>query len=247
MSKSRLQIRTLTLIIFGLLLVLIGNNLPNMKWIGIDWSYFFSNLGLYVAAIVALQWFYDQRTKQDLLMQVTETAISNTNVARSGIDNFVSMTREINYDKLLVDSESVVIGFHHNPRIVDQYTRELEDRVRTGKSTTVLLLNPDGRSIDYLSQFESESGHLRPEILKSIQGLSELNQIENAKEPIKVKLHDNVLRYSFVYATQGVWIKPYRNSTGRDNTPGIYVRSSSPLYEYHKRDIYDLLNGAHDV
>ncbi|MDE0246112.1 MAG: hypothetical protein OXM59_12310 [Gammaproteobacteria bacterium] len=221
--------------------------MPNIKWLGIDWSYFFSNLGLYVAVIVALQWFYDQRTKQDLLMQVTEAAISNTNVARSGIDNFVSITREISYEKLFVDNEFVVIGFHHNPRIVDQYVKELEDRVRTGKSTTVLLLNPEGISIDYLSRFESDSGHLKPVIRKSIQKLSALNQIENAKKPINIKLHDSVLRYSFVCANQGVWIKPYRNSTGRDNTPGIYVRSSSPLYEYHKRDIFELLEGAHDV
>ena len=140
-----------------------------------------------------------------------------------------------------------MIGFHHNPRIIDQYFKELEERVRTGKSTTVLLLSPGGRTIDYLSQFEYESDHVKPNIRKSIRKLSALNQLDSARKQIDVKLHDNVLRYSFVYAIQGVWIKPYRNSTGRDNTPGIYVRSSSPLYEYYKRDIYDLLDGAHDV
>ena len=98
MYKTLLQFITPILIICGLLLVLIGTNVPNMEWLGLDWNYFLSNLGLYVAVIVALQWIYDQHTKHDLLMKVTEAAISNTNVARSGIDDFVTITRNIQYE-----------------------------------------------------------------------------------------------------------------------------------------------------
>ena len=214
---------------------------------GIDWNYFFSNLGLYIAVIVSLQWLYDLRTKRELLKEVTDAAISNVRVARSGIDDFVEVTRNINYEEMFLNSELVVIGFHHNPRIIDQYIREIKKRVHSGKRTTVLLSNPDGHAVNYLSKFEVESGHIKPDIQKGLVTLSELNQKDNAKSPIKVKLHDNILRYSFVYSIEGVWIKPYRNSSGRDNPPGIYVRSWSPLYEYYKRDIYELLDGADDV
>ena len=247
MYKSLRQFTTPILIIGGLLLVLYGTNASKLQWLGLDWNYFFSNLGLYVAVVVALQWYYDQHTKRDLLMEVTEATISNVNVARSGIDDFVEMTRNIRYEQMLLNSEVVVIGFHHNPRIIDQYIKELEERVRTGKKTTVLLSNPNGRAIRYLSKFEVESDHIKPDIRKIFAKLSTINQIANAKTAIKVKVHDTILRYSFVYTIEGVWIKPYRNSSGRDNTPGIFVRSWSPLYEFHKRDINELLEGAVDV
>lgn len=133
MYKSLRQFTTPILIIGGLLLVLYGTNASKLQWLGLDWNYFFSNLGLYVAVVVALQWYYDQHTKRDLLMEVTEATISNVNVARSGIDDFVEMTRNIRYEQMLLNSEVVVIGFHHNPRIIDQYIKELEERVRTEK------------------------------------------------------------------------------------------------------------------
>ena len=247
MSNLPRPLITPSLIIFGLLLILIGTNAPQLVWIGLDWNYFFSNFGLYIAVIVSLQWFYDVRTKDELLKKVTDAAISNVNVAQSGIDDFVEVTRDIQYEKMFLNSEFVIIGFHHNPRIIDLYIKEIEKRVRSGKKTTVLLSNPDGRAISYLSTFEAESGHLKPDINKGITTLSELNQIDNVKSPIDIKLHDNILRYSFVYSIEGVWIKPYRNSSGRDNPPGIYVRSWSPLYDYYKRDIFDLLDGASDV
>ena len=238
---------TSVFVITGLLLVLIGTNVPDLRWLGLDWNYFFSNLGLYVAVVVALQWIYDQNTRRDLLMEVTQAAISNTNVARSGIDDYIERTRDINYQRMFSNSQSVTIGFHHNPRIVDQYITELEERIRLGQKTAVLVSNPDGRAISYLSEIEDESDHLRSDIRKILRKLSALNQTNDGEAPIKVKLHDTILRYSFVYSIEGVWIKPYRNSSGRATTPGIFVRSGSSLYEFYKRDILELWEEAKDV
>ena len=234
-------------IITGLLLVIVGTNVPELRWLGLDWNYFFSNLGLYVAVVVALQWVYDQHTRRDLLMEVTQAAISNTNVARSGIDDYIERTRDINYQQMFSNSQNITIGFHHNPRIIDQYITELEARMRLGKKTAVLLSNPDGRAMNYLSEFEDESNHLRPDIRKILGKLAALNQIGDGEAPIKAKLHDTILRYSFVFSIEGVWIKPYRNSSGRATTPGIFVRSGSPLYEFYKRDIAELWEEAEDV
>ncbi|MDE0364287.1 MAG: hypothetical protein OXP09_01795 [Gammaproteobacteria bacterium] len=199
-----------------------------------------------MAVVVSAQWYYDNHTKRQLLIEVSKAAIAYTNVARSGISNFVEKTREIDYDELFSHSETIIIGFQHNPRVVDEYFTELQSRVTDGKETRILVSDQNGNAVTYLSKSLQDSDHIIPEIRKVIDKTNAINRVEKAKQTLQLRFHDAVLTYSFVYSKDGVWIKAYRNSLGKSSPPGIFVRSASPLFEFYKQDIESLWELASD-
>ena len=76
------------IVIVGLAILVTAEWFPSLVWQGIDWSNFLSNLGLYVAVVLALQWHYDKWTKQETIVSAVESALSNSNVVRAGIENY---------------------------------------------------------------------------------------------------------------------------------------------------------------
>ena len=236
---------TLWIIIIGLILLLIGAKFPSLSWAGINWSNFFSDLGLYVAVVVALQWYYDKRTKDKLVVSVVEAALSNASVVKSGIEKFTQDTKQISYKSLLSHGEEVTIGFLHSSRLVDDNLDTLTERAMSGKKTTILLSDPQGDAIKYLLTLTTVKAHVMPSIEKVVARIDEhINRQDGVKEKIEVKHHDTVLRYSFVHSKDGIWVKMYRNSIGMVKTPGIYVRSGSPLYDFFDQDVQTLKGGA---
>ena len=237
----------LILVIAGLIMLLVAEKFPSAIWIGIDWSNFLSNFGLYVAVVIALQWHYDKRTRQETIRSAVESAVSNTNVIRAGINNCKQDTKEIDYNSLLSHGEEVTIGFLHNGRFVDDNLNMLSKRADSGKKTTIVFSDPDGSAIEYLLTLRPVKDHVIPNIRKVIARIeTEINQREGVKERISVKHHDVVLRYSFVHSKEGIWIKMYRNSLGVVATPGMYICNGSPLYKFFDDDIKALKEGARD-
>ena len=235
------------IVIVGLAMLLVAEKFPSTIWIGIDWSNFLSNFGLYVAVVVALQWHYDKRTRQDTIVSAVESALSNSNVVRAGVENCTQDTKKIDYSALLSHGEEVTIGFLHNGRFVDDNLDILRERADSGKKTTIVFSDPEGTAIEYLLTLTPVKDHVIPNIRKVIARIEgEINQREGVKEKISVKHHDTVLRYSFVHSREGIWVKMYRNSLGVVATPGIYIRSGSPLYRFFDDDIKALREGAKD-
>ena len=247
MSNSSSKLFTLIIIIVGMLFLLAGAKMPPLNWIGISWSNFFTDVGLYIAVVGAFQFYYDNRVKHELVTKVAESALSNAKVAQSGVSNFTNNTKHINYETMLSQSEEITIGFHHSARFVDDHVFELRSRGKKGKKTSVLLANPDGRAVNFLSKAGYPSDHIKPEIEKNINRIEQINNEPGVKEKIKMKYHDTILRYAFVHSIEGTWIKTYRNSTGLATTPGIFIRSGSPLYDFYQKDIDDLRMEAQDV
>ena len=235
------------IVIVGLVMLLVAEKFPSMIWIGIDWSNFLSNFGLYVAVVVALQWHYDKRTRHETIVSAVESALSNANVVRSGIENCTQDTKQIDYSSLLSHAEEVTIGFLHSSRFVDDNLDMLKERADSGKRTTIVFSDPEGSAIEYLLTLTTVKDHVIPNIQKVIAHIDgQINRREGVKERVKVKHHDTVLRYSFVHSRQGIWVKMYRNSLGVVATPGLYIRSGSPLYRFFDDDIKALREGAKD-
>ena len=233
------------IVIVGLAILVTAEWFPSLVWQGIDWSNFLSNLGLYVAVVLALQWHYDKWTKQETIVSAVESALSNSNVVRAGIENYNQDTKQINYNPLLSHSGEVIIGFLHSSRFVDDNLDMLRERAESGKRTTILLSDPNGAAIKYLLTLTAVKDHVIPSIQKVIARVDEyINRQEGVKERINVKHHDSVLRYSFVHSRDGIWVKMYRNSIGMSTTPGIYIRSGTPLYKFFDSDIRALKEGA---
>ena len=247
---SSLKLTPFIFIVFivGMIFLFFGAKVPpTMLWIGINWSSFLTDLGLYIAVVVVLQFYYDMRMKHELITEVAESALSNSNVATSGISNFVNDTKKINYETMLTHSEEIIIGFVHSIRFVDDHVSELRNRVKEGKKTSILLANPNGHVVSYLTRIVHDSDLIKPEIKKNINKVGQINNEPGVKKKITMKYHDAILRYSFVHSIEGTWIKMYRNGLGMTTTPGIYIRNGSPLYDFYKKDIENLREGAQDV
>ena len=242
MLKRSSSTVSLVIAVIGLVLMLVGAHSRDLTWLwlGIDWSSFFSNVGLYVAVVVALQWFYDEYTKRELITEVTRSALSSTNVVKSGIVDFADNTTRINYQELLDSSEEIVIGFLYDTRLVNDHIEALKRRTLAGKKTSVLLISPKGTAFDFLANVIHDREYMRLQVEENLNSISEANDNPDTKDKISVRFHDSVLRYSFVCSQEGVWIKMYRNSLGRVITPGIYIRNGSPFYDFFRKDIEDL-------
>ena len=237
----------LIIVIGGLIMLLAAEKFPELSWIGIDWSRFLSNFGLYVAVVVALQWHYDKRTRHETIVSAVESALSNSNVVRSGIEHCVQDTKQIDYNSLLSHGEEVTIGFLHSSRFVDDNLAMLRARADSGKKTTIVFSDPKGTAIEYLLTLDPVKDHVIPNIEKVVGRIDQqINRQRGVKERINIKHHDAVLRYSFVQSREGIWVKMYRNSLGVTDTPGIYIRSGSPLYSFFDDDIKALTEGAKD-
>ena len=231
----------------GLLMLIAAEWLPELVWNEIDWNIFITNFGLYVAVVVALQWHYDRRATHKTIVTVVETALSNSNVISSGIENCKQDTKQIDYSGLLAHAEEVTIGFIHSSRFVDDNLELLKERAKSGKKTTILLSDPDGTAIEYLLSLTTIKDHVIPNIQKVISKVDEhINKGNGIREKIRVKHHDTVLRYSFVQSRDGIWVKMYQNSTGIAITPGIYIRSGSSMYKFFYDDIQRLKEDAKD-
>ena len=237
----------LIIVIVGLIMLLAAEKFPELSWIGIDWSRFLSNFGLYVAVVVALQWHYDKRTRRETIVSAVESALSNSNVVRAGIEDCVQDTKQIDYRSLLSHGEEVTIGFLHSSRFVDDNLAMLRARADSGKKTTIVFSDPNGTAIDYLLTLDPVKEHAISSIEKVVARIDQqINRRQGIKERINVKHHDAVLRYSFVQSREGIWVKMYRNSLGVIDTPGIYISSGSPLYSFFDNDIKALKEGAKD-
>ena len=242
MSKHTSQTVSLVIVIIGLFLMLLGAISRNLfwEWLGIDWSYFFSNVGIYITVVVAIQWYYDERTKYQLILEVTQSSLSNSNVVKSGINDFRENTTRIDYRPILETSQEVMIGFLYDTRLISDHIEELRQRGHRQKKTSILLVNPEGDVIDFLAKLVHTHDYIKLQINENLKNIREINRCLTGQARVNVRFHDSVLRYSFVYSREGVWIKMYRNSRGIATTPGIYIRKSSLLFDFYKKDIKQL-------
>ena len=111
----------------------LGTQIQIPPWMGLDWSYFISNLGFLVAAVVSLQWIYDYRIKDELVTKAVNEAVSNANVMFAGIRDFCKDTKDIDYESMFISSEELVIGFLHSSRFIEDNFPELKERAISGK------------------------------------------------------------------------------------------------------------------
>ena len=248
MATNHRTVLTLVIVVIGLILVIVGAKIPPLEWAGVQWSTFMTSLGLYLAAVMSLQWFFDHKSRQHLINEMTEVTIANVNIARSGLANFNPNTKKISYEEMLESKSPLVIGFQYSPRIIDDHIVELTNRAKKGNKTTVLLANPDGDAVQYFhSHDEANGAHIKPNLEKVKRKISKLNSESNIIMPIDLLFHNAILRYSFVGNEDGVWVKPYRNSKGNAIIPGLYVRKSSSLFDFFNGDINGLIDEVSNV
>lgn len=247
MVTGHRTVSTLFLVIFGMALVIIGAMVPPLQWRGVQLSVFMTNLGLYVTVVVSLQWFYEHKSRQLLSKEITEATISNMNIAGSGLANFIQNTKKISYSEMLDSKSPLVFGFHYSPNIIDSHFPALVNRAKTGKETTILMLDANGSAATYLASHDENAMQITANYEKINRKISNLNSEDSTKTPIKLLSHNAILRYSFVGNEDGVWVKLYKNCKGYAEIPGLFVKKNSTLFDFYNSDIIELIREASNV
>jgi len=176
------------------------------------------------------------------MSDVAQFTIGNTHVSASGICDFVVDTKRIEYKEIIDSPEELLIALHYDPRFLSDHEALLAERAARGCSTKVAILKDAGSAMNFLKNVRKETDHIPGNVLKIKSLIARLNQ--QAKSPIKLFYHDNILRYSFVMGGGRIWLKFYRNSPGNHNVCGIQMRKDTPMYQFIYEDILDLFKGA---
>lgn len=246
MKATKLNYFPVVIFILGLLIIIASLSFESEPLSEVKLSNLLLNLGIYASFVVAFQFFYDKLAKDEMIKNVLITGLSRSNVVSSGIDDYVQDTIKIDYSSIFSSAEEVIIGFHHSGRIVKENYDALKERVAKGRTTTILLSDPNGNTIEYLANLTDEN---MPESIRTVnKRVGRIASAQDAtKKKILVKYHNAILRYSFVHSVDGIWVKMYRNSHGYSKIPGIFIRSGSPLYDFFDKDIQTLKESSSDV
>lgn len=226
------------LLILGLLMV-IGSNLFDVAVLKVNLDEALANLGVLFFMIGGVQWLFEASMRDQLYQEITSLTIKNVRVATSGLSDVLESSKDVDYSEEIKKSRTLFIGLNYTPRILEDYIEEFRERATTGLNTIAIVLKQGTEAAQYLSSTKEESAHIEPNLLKLKSIVRELNTNHTGK--IELLQHSAVLRYSFVSSDSFIWIKPYRNSTGRSKVPALQLKSGSTLHSYFKQDIDALM------
>ena len=119
---------------------------------------------------------------------------------------------------------------HYSAGVIVRFESIINARIALNKVTQILHSAPDGIAKSYLENCLSASRFL---------GLISDRFAQSSK--VRTISHARVLRYSFVYSDDSIWIIFLTNSAGYEAAiPAFKISSGTPLFEFFKRDIRDL-------
>ena len=110
----------IVLVVVGFFLIILGQ-ITTLNISNLDVSLLLGNLGLYISVVVTLQYFFDSKSKRNLIDEVRFASISNSNISKSGISDVLINSKDVNYCDVLGHKSNIVIGFHYSTRIIDDY------------------------------------------------------------------------------------------------------------------------------
>ncbi len=249
MEKIQLKgwIVSLGLVAGGLLLILVGTWLDGKK-LELHLPNILISVGEFLAVVAVVHFLFDLTMRKELFREVAAATLKYTRVADSGIRDFRPRSKEVDYRNIFTDSEILIIGQNYSPRIVDDFTDQLKSRTNAKRPTRIVIVDPECEAFRFLQAEQQNSDHMVSNSGKIVSAIEEMNRKVSGEgdAPIRIIKTKKLLRYSFVYTEKSVWVKPYRNSTGRTSVYALEIEKNSPLYEFYDRDIRDLLKESGD-
>ena len=119
----------------------------------------------------------------------------------------------------------------------------IRSRSRDGKTTFALVVRPEGPAARYLSETTTGTANVT-ECVHEIERL--LKEADEGRGHVRVKMHDRVMRYSFIRTDKHIWIKFFTNASYRAVVPAVRVNSDSELFAFFETDIRKLDEVSHD-
>ena len=98
-------------------------------------------------------------------------------------------------------------------------------------------MRPEGPAAQYLSENTTSTAKVT-ECVHEIERL--LKEADEGRGYVRVKMHDCVMRYSFIRTEEHIWVKFFTNASYRAVVPAVRVDSGSELFAFFETDVRKL-------
>jgi hypothetical protein len=149
-----------------------------------------------------------------------------------------------------IENEDIVyIVMNDGKNFISNNSGELSARFKlAGKSTNVILLNPDSEAQKALCERnEKEQDHYKIKIRDSVKELHGYKKHGNEKHDLKIYFYNHYFSLNIVITSRYAVIGTYRNSAGKFKSPPTYIYSSDGReYQSIKEDVERLIKNSQD-
>lgn len=156
---------------------------------------------------------------------------------------WVENSRTVDERTHWVESGILVVGVQYSPKFFKDFFDVIRSRSEEGRTTLALVVRPGGPAAAYLSENTMGSPNVG-ECVHQIERL--LREADEGRGHVRVKMHDRVMRYSFIRTEQRIWIKFFTNASYRTVVPAVRMDSGGELFGFFEADIRKLEEVSHD-
>ena len=122
---------------------------------------------------------------------------------------WVENSRTVDERTVWLESAILVVGVQYSPKFFKDFFDVIRSRSRGGKTTLALVMRPEGPAAQYLSENTTSTAKVT-ECVQEIGRL--LKEADEGRGYVRVKMHDCVMRYSFIRAEEHIWVKFFGSS-----------------------------------
>lgn len=202
-----------------------------------------SNIGELFLIAGVLQWMFDHRMREEMIKEIVSQVSGSTRIHDLGIMDCYENSRDLGHQSEQVEewkkAEKLIIGAHYTEAFFTNYIKVFEERCKAGRTTTILISDPNSLGIKYLNNIDTEVPNVEEIISRIIRLLT--SPPHGCTTQMQIYLHPVVLRYLFLATEKSIWVVPMLNSKGRSPVPAIEIRHDSPLYKTFFEDIERLM------
>ena len=150
---------------------------------------------------------------------------------------WVENSRTVEERTVWLESAILIVGVQYSPKFFKDFFDVIRSRSQSGKTTLALVVRPEGPAAHYLSENTTSTAKVT-ECVHEIERL--LKEADEGRGYVRVKMHDCVMRYSFIQTEEHIWVKFFTNASYRAVVPAVRVDSGSDLFAFFETDVRKL-------
>ena len=196
--------------------------------------------GFSIVGVLA-HWFL----AETIINYVKDIILDSVNLLNSGICGFHENSRKVDYEKMLNNNKCnfVIIGIHYDSNLTffKEYDEILKDKLKRGLKIVICYLDQSNQKTQAYQYIEkTEKPHIE-EHEKLISTVNASLGISGTHKNIRYKKHQSILRYSFVYSSELIWLKFYPSKGYQTRIPALSIGKGSNFFKFLKQDIERLV------
>lgn len=224
------------LVIIGLVLILLGNSFQ-FVFLKVQIDAVVANIGALFLFVGTVQWIFDETARRELVYELFRSIRGDDRIHRNGLIDCILNSKEVLELEEWTNSKILIVGIHYSTRFVEDQFELINERISNKRKTVICYLGESTPASKYLK--DSKSG--LSDISTAVNQLKHLVQSQFCgSEYIDLVEHGRILRYSFIYTENSIWVKFFTNGKGYRKVPAMRIRSNTPLFIFFQDDLRSL-------